>query len=142
MVDIRIDGSTVGAGEVGTNDGLNWGRFEGDNLVVRPYSLIAPLEVLVDEFSESFAELVEETRLDDRLDDEPSALAKMGYPTLAEAIRHPKFLEDVLDVFLARDILNHFAPFQGGERYIINSMECATISAGAMTFNGRVFSRG
>lgn len=85
--------------------------------------------------------VVAEMRVDDIHDDQPSALMRMGYPTLREAFRHPDELREVIRVYLDREILCAFAPYTPRVVYTVNSTDAITVGESSVTIRGRCFAR-
>ena len=141
MATLQIDGKPTELGTCGTNDGLGFGEFSAQGLVIHRYVFTASAEEVVAAFSPAFDELVEEMREDDKLDSAPSALQRMGYPTLPGAFAQPRELAEVIDIFLDRDILAHFAPFTDASRFVINSVDGLSVTESAVTIEGRCFAR-
>ena len=141
MAHLFLDGAPVDRAILGTNDGLNYGRFDAPGLEVRRYELLASAEEVIAAFSSAFTVLVEEMRVDDLRDDEPSALMRMGYPTLREAFRWPRELCEVIDIFLDVEILSFFAPFTAESQLVINSTDEVRIDDLGLHIVGRCFRR-
>jgi hypothetical protein len=138
-VRIAIDGQRVPAAIVGTNDGLNYGRFFQHEPVA--YEAVLPIACL-GWYAPEFAALVDEMREDDKLDEQPSALAQMGYcRTLAEAAEHPDhpdLLAEVVRVFCDRELLAHHFPFdEASSQFVINSTDAISVVARSIVIRGR-----
>src|SRR5689334_4389619 len=103
MAAFFVDGATIEPALLGTNDGLNYGRFDAPGLEVHAYEVRVGIEEVLAAKSADFDKLVEEMRTDDLLDDEPSALMRMGYPTMRDAFAHPDDLREVIRIFMDRE---------------------------------------
>ena len=138
-LELRIAGRLVAPGLVGTNDGLNYGRF----FARQPLAYEAQIPIAeLDAYAEQFAALVDEMEVDDRLDppdEPPSELAQMGYPrTLAAAAEHPRRLAAVVKCFSHRELLGLCFPFeQLRSRYVINATDEVFVVAGLIVIRGR-----
>lgn len=137
---IAVDGRRVPAATVGTNDGLNYGRFFDHPTV--EYQAVLPIACL-DGYAAEFAALVDELREDDQLDDQPSPFARLGYVrTLAEAAEHPAELADALHGYCDRELLGHHFPFAAAtSELIINSTDAIFVVAGQIVICGRCWRR-
>jgi hypothetical protein len=141
MITLLVDGKQVPLRSVGTNDGLGYGRFHVPGLEIHDYELFVGRDELVARMSEEFDALVAEMKEDDRLDDEPSALQRMGYPTLPDAFQHPEDFEKVIRTFLDRDILVAFLPFTEESDLVVNSTDQIRVTREGVTLSGRCFRR-
>jgi hypothetical protein len=133
---IAIDGRPVPAAIVGTNDGLNYGRFFDHP--THEYQAVLPIACL-DWYAPEFAALVDEMREDDERFAEDSSFAQMGYRrTLTEAAEHPSLLADIIETFCDRELLAHHFPFnQSHSQYVINSTDAVHVIAGQIIIRGR-----
>lgn len=138
-VTLLFDGKQVPLRSLGTNDGLNFGRFDAPGLEVHSYELCVSADELVVAMSAEFDALVEEMKVDDLLDDEPSALQLMCYPKLREALHWPEELREVIRIFLEREILIAFVPFSGESDFVINSVDRIFVTESGVTLAGRCF---
>lgn len=125
-----------------TNDGLNYGRFDAPGLEVHSYEFSATAEEIIGAFSKAFDDLVTEMRVDDRNDEDPSPLLRMGYPTLQDAFAQPNDLAEVIEIFLDRNILEHFVPGTELSEFVINSTDSIHVDQYAVLLRGRCFRRG
>jgi hypothetical protein len=141
MAAFFVDGATIEPPLLGTNDGLNYGRFDAPGLEVHAYEVRIGIEEVLAAMSAEFEKLVEEMRTDDLLDDEPSALMRMGYPTMRDAFAHPDDLREVIRIFMHREILWTFARFSEQSQYIINSTDAIHVDPNGLRFVGRCFAR-
>jgi hypothetical protein len=141
MVVCFVDGARVDPSLLGTNDGLNYGRFDAPGLEVHTYEVRIEIEELLPAMAGAFDDLVVEMRTDDRLDVEPSALMRMGYPSLRAAFDHPAELREVIDIFMHRDILVAFAPYTAQSEFIVNSTDEILVDDAGLTLRGRCFRR-
>ena len=136
-----LDGQSVEASVLATNDGLNYGRFDAPGLEVHTYELVVTRGELSAAFSVAFDSLVAEMREDDLHDDHPSALKRMNYPTLNDAFFHPSELEEVIRIFLDREILARWTPLTEASEFVINSTDAIQVTAAGVTLSGRCFRR-
>ncbi|HVH98829.1 MAG TPA: hypothetical protein VM869_08965, partial [Enhygromyxa sp.] len=133
---LAIDGRRVPAAIVGTNDGLNYGRFFDHP--THEYQAVLPLACL-DWYAPEFAVLADDMRKEDEHDDDPTSFAQIGWcRTLAEAAEHPLALADIVEVFCDRPLLEHHFPFeQSTSQYVINSTDAVFVVAGQIIIRGR-----
>jgi len=133
---LAIDGRRVSTALVGTNDGLNYGRFFDRQPV--EYQAVLPIACL-GWYAPEFAALVDEMREDDRLDDQPGPFAAFGYRRdLAEAAEHPTALADAIHGSCDRELLAHHFPFDGARsEWVINSTDAVLVVAGQIVIRGR-----
>ena len=133
---IAVDGRPVSAAIVGTNDGLNYGRFF-DHAPI-DYQAVLPIACL-DWYAPEFAALADEMRKDDEHDDDPSSFAQIGWcRTLPEAAEHPSVLADIVETFCDRPLLEHHFPFeQSRSQYVINATDAVFVLAGQIIIRGR-----
>lgn len=136
---VLLDGQPTPANDLGTNDGLQYGRFDAPGLEVHSFEFTVGADELVEALSAHFSELVAEMREDDLRDEEPSALSRMGYPSLGNAFDSPAELKEVIDIFLDRTILETFLPFSERSEFIINSTDEIQVSRSEVTIRGRCF---
>jgi hypothetical protein len=141
MASFFVDGEALEQALLGTNDGLNYGRFDAPGLEVHAYEVRVGIDEVLAAMSADFDKLVEEMRTDDLLDDEPSALMRMGYPTMRDAFAHPDDLREVIRIYMHREILWTFAPFSERSDYIINSTDEIHVAPDGLRFVGRCFAR-
>jgi hypothetical protein len=138
---VLLDGTSVAAAILGTNDSLGYGRFDAPGLEVHRYEFSASADEIILALSSAFAALVAEMKVDDLLDGEPSALMRMGYPTLREAFHWPRELREVVEVFLHNEILVAFMPFTDQSDFVINSTDEIHINESGLRLLGRCFRR-
>lgn len=133
---VAIGGALVPAAIVGTNDGLNYGRFFGQEAV--EYQAVLPIACL-DWYAQEFAALVDEMREDDLLDDQPSPFAEIGYRrTLAEAAEYPLALAEAVETFCDRALLGRYFSFdEVRSKWVINSTDAVWVVAGQIVIVGR-----
>ena len=139
LATLELDGVPVDLATCGTNDGLGFGRVSTPGVITRRYSFRASAEELVAAFSAAFDALVGEMRVDDLLDKSPSALQRMGYPTLRTAFDHPEALGEVIATFLGRDILARFVPLRDSSTFVINTIQTVSVTDTAVVLEGTCF---
>lgn len=132
-----LNGSTVDAASLGVNDGLNFGRFDGVEGL--DYEIRLALAELSARMEAPWNQLLDETRNDDRRDGEPSALERMNYPTFKAAFAYPRDFSEVIETFLAVEILRRFVPFSSQSRFIVNSVDAVKVASDGLAISGRCF---
>ncbi|MEM7051103.1 MAG: hypothetical protein AAF604_15645 [Acidobacteriota bacterium] len=134
---IEINGQPVSASAVGTNDGLNFGRFDHGEISVHPYQAWISGQSVLSALEASYARLLRELQEDDPF--EPSKLSEIGYPVLEEVLRsYPGHLSEVID-HLGRELLSTVFPFGAQSRYVINSLDGYEVEAKGLRIRGRCF---
>ena len=141
MPRLWVDGRSIEPAFLATNDGLNYGRFDAPGLEVHTYELVVTRGELIKAFSAAFDSLVAEMREDDLHDDHPSALKRMNYPSLNDAFFQPSELEEVIEIFLDREILSRWTPLTDACEFVINSTDAIQVTAAGVTLSGRCFRR-
>ena len=136
---ISLAGARVPIARIGTNDGLNYGRYLDDALV---YQAVLPLARL-DWYAPEFAQLVDELREDDERYGDASRFAAFEYRrTLAEAAAFPDALADAIRGFCDRELLaHHFAFDENTNEIVINSTDAVFVVAEQIVIRGRCFGR-
>jgi len=134
-----LNGNEIEAARFGVNDGLNFGRFDGVDRPLVSYELRVTRAELLSRIEGLWNSLVDEMRADDRLDETPSALARMGYPTLEGAFAFPASLGEVVETFLAVSVLNAFTPLSSGSMFVMNSVDAVVVDADSLSISGRCF---
>lgn len=136
---ISLAGSVVAAEQIGTNDGLNYGRVVDDQL---PYQAVLPLHRL-DWYEPGFAQLAEDLIDDDERFGDPSPFTQIGRQSLIDAAAsHPEALAEAVHDYCDRTLLSHHFPFDPTRtRFVINSTDQVFVVAGQVVIRGRCWRR-
>lgn len=137
---VLVQGIAVPIESMGTNDGLNYGRFFGRAEL--PCTVRIPVSQLR-WLAEPYRAAAREMQLDDRLDDAPSPYALLDYePDFDRATRQPTALAAVIGYFFDRDVLAHHVPYvEGQARYVINATDHVAIVDDCLVIRGRCWQR-
>lgn len=129
---IYVNGDLTDPKLVGWNNHLNYGqmhRYQPNQIF--NYVMMFSTEEFLSEFSEMFAEHAAEFKeIDEEEGGGPTEFAEFDYGSLKDALDHPRALYDCFDNFLMTDmVLPHYWP-DGGEGFVINSLDRLTVTLG------------
>jgi hypothetical protein len=132
---ISLAGRLVSAMQLGTNEGLNYGRHVDDQL---PYQAVLPLGHL-EWIAPEFAQLAEELLADDERFGDPSPFAQISRQTLTDAAAsQPDALAEAMQIYCDRTLLGHHFPFDPTRsQFVINSTDQVFVVAGQVVIRGR-----
>jgi hypothetical protein len=136
---ITIDQQVVNPNIVTYNDGLNYGRFDSDNIEIHSYRFFVERDDLVEKFSAIYWDCSEQIRQDDEKYQESSSFQALRYVSLYDAFAHPEHLGSAIETFLDKGIFQLYIPSQSDFVHVINSTDKVVVTALGVTIEGRCF---
>lgn len=131
-----LDGKEVSPAFVTFNSGLNYGQHLSSEPELHEVRFWIDRAELVHRFSEAYAAVSEELRIDDEACQDDSPFKALGYVSLATAFDFPEKLEDALEYF-DRDIFAIYIGHLDSAAYWLNSTDRIEVSPEGVSFVGR-----
>ena len=131
-----LDGKAVSPALVTFNSGLNYGQHLSSEAELHEVRFSIDRAELVHRFTDAFAAVSEELRIDDETHRDDSPFKALGYISLATAFDFPDKLERALDYFdrkISAIYIGHF----DSAAYCLNSTDRIEVSPEGVSFVGR-----
>jgi hypothetical protein len=127
--------------EITFNDGLNYGRFDSDEIEVFPYEFCIAREEFISLMSGSYKNCLEEIKADDLLCNETSAFSQMDYVGINQAFDHPEAFSEAIETYFDRELFGKAIGHSENREFVINSTERVEVECDKVTISGRCFRR-
>jgi len=136
-----INGIEIASRLISINSGLNFGRFDVEDLIVKNYTINIDFQEFVDVIEATYNHARDEIKLDDLEQNETSEFTKTGYCSLRELLNHKKDLKKIIINYLDRPLLEKLVISNQSAIYVINSTDRIEIENSIVKISGRVFEK-
>lgn len=136
---VTIRGTKIDTTLISYNDGLNFGRFSDDTVII-PYEIVLEKGNFIKHLEKEYNTIKEEIRLDDVTQNETSGFTNTNYCSLVELLNHPEDLQEIFSTYLDKILFEKLFKNANSVKYIINSTATIVHKNNIIYIRGNVYS--
>ncbi|PLX14425.1 MAG: hypothetical protein C0598_01325 [Marinilabiliales bacterium] len=124
------------------NDGLNYGRFDIDNILIDNYKIIISIKEFIQLIEKEYFEIRDQIQLDDEQYNDTSEFSSINYPSLDELIiKFPQHLQEIFTTYFDKIFFAKLFTNSNNPDFVINSTDKISIINGYFEISGRTYSK-
>ena len=140
-MNVFINGTEISSALITINSGLNFSRFDAEELIVKSYTINIDFQEFVDVIEATYNFIRDEIKLDDLEQNEISEFSKTGYCSLNVLMNHKEDLKKIILNYLDRPLLEKLVISNQSAIYVINSTDRIEIENSIVKISGRLFEK-
>jgi len=136
---VYINNSEVDKSLITVNTGLNYGRFNYEELVIDTYKIIIPIQEFIDAIEPDYNSIRDEIKMDDEKLNETSVFTNINYGSMTVLLKDRKALQEITFTYLDSILFSKLFSQTIHPNYIINSTDLVEVFEDAIEISGRSF---
>ena len=136
---VCINESVVDNGFISFNTGLNYGRFNFEDLIIDNYKIILSIQEFIGSIQQDYKSIREEIKLDDELQNETSEFTTINYGSITELLNNNQALQDIITSYLDKILFRKLFSQSYKASFIINSTDLVEIIGDSIEISGRSY---
>lgn len=138
---ITINEKEVNENSVNVNSGLNFGRFDFQDVEISNYRITLTFEEFISIIENEYNFIRDEIQKDDETYQEISDFSEINYGSINELLKNKQMLSEITKGYLDKIIFTKLFSKSQFAHFIINSTDFVTINNQTLEIIGRCFQK-